>query len=81
MMREEAFEGGRIGEVGIDREEIVQQRGAGAPMADDEDRRLPSGTASARVGISLRRSNRAREFHGTQRNSSSVSGMQFSVKL
>ena len=39
MMREEALEGGRISEVGIDREEIVQQRGAGAPMADDEDRR------------------------------------------
>ena len=40
MMREEALIGGRISEVRIDREQIVQQGRAGAPMADDEDRRL-----------------------------------------
>ena len=81
-MREEALEGGRISEIGIDREEIVQERGAGAPMADDEDRRrIERQRFGALSGTSLRRSNRAREFHGTHRNSSSVSGMQLSVKL
>ena len=39
MVREEALIGGGIGEVRIDREQVVQQRRAGAPMADDEDRR------------------------------------------
>ena len=40
VMREEAFIGGRVSKVGIDREQIVQKGRAGPPMADDEDRRL-----------------------------------------
>ncbi len=43
MVREEALIGGGVSEIGIDREEVVQERGAGAPMADDEDGRRTRG--------------------------------------
>src|SRR5262245_63219838 len=39
MMREEALIGRGVSEIGIEREEIVQEGRAGAPMADDEDGR------------------------------------------
>ena len=51
MMGEEAFIGGGISEIGIDREQIVQERGAGAPMADDEDRRLIEGKRLGALSI------------------------------
>src|SRR6516165_881013 len=40
MMWEEAFIGGRISEVRVDREQIVQKGRAGTPMTDHEHRRL-----------------------------------------
>ena len=39
VVREEALESRWVGEIGIDREQVVQQGRAAAPMADDEDRR------------------------------------------
>ena len=80
-MREEAFIGGGVSEIRITGEKIVQEGGAGAPMANDEDGRLIKGSASARLRYFAFGDAIEHEFHGTQSSSEKLSGRQFSVKL